>query len=60
MTLSLRMVERLVSWLVLSPIFFIPEGGRALFRAAGELSIALGLQPDAIDYGMAAFHFWKQ
>jgi Zn-dependent protease len=60
MARGLRKVERLVSWLVLIAIFFSPEVGRALFRAAGELSVALGLQPDVIDYGMAAFRFWRQ
>lgn len=56
---GLRRFERLASWLVLVAIFFSPEVGGALFRTAGELSITLGLQPDAIDYGLAAFHFWR-
>lgn len=56
---GLRRFEGLMSWLVLLAIFFIPEVGRSLFRAAAWLSLALGLDADAIDYGWAAFHFWR-
>lgn len=57
---GLRKVEGLVSWVVLAAIFFNPGVARELFRGAAELSVALGLRPNAIDYGMAAFHFWRQ
>jgi Zn-dependent protease len=58
-TLGLRKVERPIGWLVLAAVFFSPEIGGALFRQAAELSVALGLLPDAIDDGLAAFHFWR-
>jgi Zn-dependent protease len=49
----------LMSWLVLAAIFFSPEVGRALFQTAAELSIAVGLIPEAIDQGLAEFRFWR-
>ena len=58
-TRALRRVEGLMSWLVLALIFFSPEVGRSLLRTAARLSLALGLRPDALDYGWSAFHFWR-
>jgi Zn-dependent protease len=55
----LRRFEPLMSLLVLAAIFLSPEVGKALFMTAARLSIALGLSPDAIDYGLAAFRFWR-
>lgn len=59
LTRGLRKLEGLMSWAVLAAIFFVPEVGKALFRQAAELSIGIGLQPAVIDYGLAAFYFWR-
>lgn len=45
--------------LLLALVFLVPGAGAALFRAAADLSIALGLQPQALQYGWDAFHFWR-
>jgi Zn-dependent protease len=55
----LRRFEPVMSWLVLAAIFLSPEVGRFLFRTAADLSLFLGLVPEAIDAGLANFRFWR-
>jgi len=56
---AIRGAERLSNLALLALIFFVPGGGALLFRAAADLSVALGLQPDALQDGWRAFHFWR-
>jgi Zn-dependent protease len=44
---------------VLGLIFFVPGASALLFAVAAQLSLALGLQIDALQYGWAQFHFWR-
>jgi Zn-dependent protease len=56
---GIRGAERLSTLALLALIFFVPGGGALLFRAAADLSVALGLQFDALQDGWRAFHFWS-
>ncbi len=44
---------------ILGVVFFVPGGGAVLFRAAADLGLALGLRPEALDWGWRAFFFWR-
>jgi len=52
-------IRRLEGLALLAVIFFVPGGGALLIRAAVDLSAALGLRRDALQYGWQAFHFWR-
>jgi Zn-dependent protease len=56
---GIRKLEGLAMVLLLVLVFVIPGAGALLFRAAADLSLALGLRPDALNYGWRAFHFWQ-
>ena len=56
---AMRVAERLGTLALLALIFFVPGGGALLFRAAAGLSLAVGLRPEALQYGWHAFHFWS-
>ena len=56
---TIRKLERLSILLLLALVFLVPGAGAQLFRAAADLSVALGLQPTALNYGWSAFHFWR-
>ncbi len=56
---AIRRAEGLATLALLGLIFFVPGAGALLFRAAADLSLALGLQPDALQDGWRAFHFWR-
>ena len=57
---GLAKAERLGMLLLLALVFLVPGAGGALFRAAAWLSLALGLQGEALQYGWSAFFFWRQ
>jgi Zn-dependent protease len=56
---SIRRAEGLSTLALLALVFFVPGAGALLFRAAAGLGMALGLQPDALQDGWRAFHFWS-
>jgi len=56
---AIRRAQGLSTLALLALIFFVPGGGALLFRAAAALTMALGLQPDALQAGWRAFHFWS-
>ena len=56
---AIRRAEGLSTLALLALIFFVPGGGALLFRAAADVSLALGLQPEALQDGWSAFHFWS-
>jgi Zn-dependent protease len=56
---TLRKLEGLSMVLLLVLVFVVPGGGALLFRAAAWLSEAAGLQPDVLNAGWRAFHFWQ-
>ena len=55
----IRKAEGLVMVGLLLVLFVIPGASAILFRAAASLSIALGLNLEALRAGWAAFHFWR-
>jgi Zn-dependent protease len=56
---GIRKAEGLSLLLLLVLVFVIPGASAVLFRAAATLSVAAGLEPDALNYGWRAFHFWQ-
>jgi Zn-dependent protease len=56
---AVRKAEGLVMVALLLAIFVIPGASGALFRGAAWLSLAFGLNLDALQAGWAAFHFWR-
>jgi Zn-dependent protease len=56
----IRKAEGLVMVGLLLVIFWVPGASATLFRAAATLGYALGLDPDALRAGWAAFHFWQR
>lgn len=56
----IRKAEGLVMVGLLLVIFWVPGASATLFRAAATLSVALGLDFDALRAGWAAFHFWQR
>jgi Zn-dependent protease len=56
---GIRKAEGLSMVILLLLVFVVPGAGAGLFRAAARLSIAVGLEPAALDYGWRAFHFWR-
>ncbi|WP_309605998.1 site-2 protease family protein [Phenylobacterium sp.] len=55
----IRKAEGLVMVGLLLALFVIPGASAALFRAAASLSLALGLNLEALRAGWSAFHFWR-
>jgi Zn-dependent protease len=55
----IRKAEGLVMVGLLLLIFLVPGASAALTRAAATLSVALGLDLDALQVGWRAFHFWQ-
>lgn len=58
-TPGIRKLEGLAMVALLVLVFIIPGASAALFRAAATLSLAVGLDRDALAYGWKAFHFWQ-
>jgi Zn-dependent protease len=56
---GIRKLEGLSLVALLVLVFVIPGASAALFHAAATLSVAAGLDPDALNYGWKAFHFWQ-
>jgi len=56
----IRKLEGLVMVGLLLAIFWLPGVGAVLFRAAGQVSLAVGLDLDALQGGWRAFHFWQR
>jgi Zn-dependent protease len=56
---AIRKLEGLSLVLLLVLVFVVPGASAALFRIAAGLSLAVGLNPAALNYGWSAFHFWK-
>jgi Zn-dependent protease len=56
---GIRKAEGLSMVLLLVLVFVIPGASAALFHAAATLSVAAGINPDALNYGWRAFHFWQ-
>ncbi len=56
---GIRKLEGLSMVLLLVLVFVIPGASAVLFHAAATLSVAAGLDPDALNYGWKAFHFWQ-
>jgi Zn-dependent protease len=56
---GIRKAEGLSMVLLLVLVFVIPGASAVLFHAAAALSVAAGLDPDALNYGWRAFHFWQ-
>lgn len=56
----IRKAEGLVMVTLLLLIFWVPGASALLFRGAASLGVALGLDPDALRGGWAAFHFWRR
>ena len=56
---AIRKLEGLSLVLLLVLEFVVPGAGAALFRAAATLSLAAGLDRDALNDGWTAFHFWQ-
>ena len=56
---GIRKAEGLSMVLLLVLVFVIPGASAVLFRSAATLSVAAGLDPDALNYGWRAFHFWQ-
>jgi len=59
-TQGLRKVEGLTMIGLLLVLFYLPGASRALFTAAATLSVALGLDIEALRGGWALFHFWQR
>jgi len=57
---AIRKAEGLVMVALLIVIFWVPGASAALFGAAATLSVALGLDIDALRAGWAGFHFWQR
>jgi Zn-dependent protease len=57
---GINKAEGLVMVGLLLVIFWVPGASAVLFRAAATLSVALGLDLDALRAGWAAFHFWQR
>jgi Zn-dependent protease len=55
----IRKAEGLSMVALLVLVFVIPGASAILFHAAARLSVAAGLDPDALNYGWKAFHFWQ-
>ncbi|HXV00734.1 MAG TPA: site-2 protease family protein [Caulobacteraceae bacterium] len=55
---AIRKAQALAPLVLLALVFFTPAGGR-LFAAAAALTTALGVPPQALQYGWNAFHFWR-
>lgn len=55
-----RRAEGVVMITLLLVIFLVPGASGVLFRAAASLSLALGLDLDALQAGWRAFHFWQR
>jgi Zn-dependent protease len=56
---GIRKLEGLSMVALLVLVFIVPGASAALFRAAATLSLAVGLDRDALSYGWRAFHFWQ-
>jgi len=56
---GIRKLEGLSMVALLVLVFVIPGASATLFRAAATMSVAVGLDPQAMQYGWDAFHFWK-
>jgi len=56
---ALRKAEGLGLLVLFLLIFLVPGASAALFRAAGLLCAALGLDLRALQVGWDAFHFWR-
>ena len=56
---GIRKAEGLSMVALLVLVFVVPGGSAVLFRAAARLSLAVGLQPEMLDAGWKAFHFWQ-
>ena len=56
---QIRKAEGLAMGLLFLAIFFLPGAGALLFQAAERLSLAFGLDLDALGVGWRAFHFWR-
>lgn len=55
----IRKAERLGTLLLLALVFLVPGFSEQLFRLAAVISVGLGLEPSALQYGWDAFHFWR-
>ncbi|HEY8573062.1 site-2 protease family protein [Phenylobacterium sp.] len=55
----IRKAEGLSLLLLLALIFLIPGASAELFSVAAELGVALGLSPQALQYGWGQFQFWR-
>jgi Zn-dependent protease len=60
LTPHIRKAEGLAMVGLLLVIFVIPGASSFLFTWAARLSVALGLNLDALREGWSAFHFWKR
>lgn len=60
LTPHIRKAEGLVMVALLLVIFVVPGASATLFRAAATLSVAVGLNIDALRAGWLAFHFWQR
>ncbi|MGZ5987200.1 MAG: site-2 protease family protein [Caulobacteraceae bacterium] len=56
---AIRKLQGLSMVLLLVLVFVVPGASAGLVRGAASLSVALGLQPEALQYGWDAFHFWR-
>ncbi len=56
---AIHRLEGLATLALLGLIFFVPGGGALLFRAGAAIALAIGLRPEALQYGWHAFHFWS-
>jgi Zn-dependent protease len=56
---AIRKGEGLAMLVLIAFIFIVPGASAALFRAAAVVGQLLGLEPQAMQDGWDAFHFWK-
>jgi len=56
---AIQKAEGLVMVLLLLAIFVVPGFSRGLFQAAGVISLAVGLDAGALQYGWDQFRFWR-
>jgi Zn-dependent protease len=56
---AIRKAEGLSLVILLALIFIVPGASAALFGLAARISVALGLEPQALQWGWEQFRFWR-
>ena len=56
---TIRKIEGIAMLAMLAALFMVPGVAQSLFDAARDLALAVGLYPDALQWGWDAFYFWR-